>query len=140
MQPTDLPAPARALVLFDGVCNFCNGSVRFIMRRDRARRFAFAALQSEAGRRLAGETVAEGADLQSIVLLEEVGRFTRSTAALRIARHLAWPWPLGYGLIVVPRPLRDWLYGAFARRRYRWFGKSEACMVPTAEQRARFLE
>lgn len=78
--------------------------------------------------------------LDTVVLVDAGRAFTRSTAALRVFRRLRQPWPLAYALIVVPRPMRDWIYDAVARRRYRWFGKREACMVPTASLRRRFLD
>ncbi len=127
------------MILFDGVCNLCNGLVQFVIARDPARRFRFASLQSDvAQRRLEGAGIA--ADVpDSIVLLEEGRLFTRSTAALRIARRLRFPWSLAFALIVVPRPLRDWVYSLVARNRYRWFGRRETCMIPTPELEERFL-
>jgi predicted DCC family thiol-disulfide oxidoreductase YuxK len=133
-------AGERATVLFDAVCNLCNGSVLFVIDRDPSRHFRFAALQSEAGARLLREHAHGGADLSSVVLVEDGRLYTRSTAALRIARRLAWPWRLLSALIVVPRPLRDAVYDLVARNRYRWFGRGEACRIPTPELRGRFLE
>jgi predicted DCC family thiol-disulfide oxidoreductase YuxK len=124
------------VVLFDGVCNLCNATVRFILVRDRTGRFRFASLQSEAARRLlGGDPPAE-----SMILLEEGKSYTRSTAALRIARGLRFPWPILYAFMAVPAPIRDLIYNWVARHRYRWFGKRETCMVPTAEFRERFIE
>ena len=123
-------------MLFDGVCNLCNGAVRFILARDPAARFQFASLQSEAARRLLGENAPE----ETIVLREGGKIYSQSTAALRIARELRVPWPLLYAFIVVPRPLRDAIYDWVARHRYQWFGKREVCMVPMPEVRGRFLE
>jgi predicted DCC family thiol-disulfide oxidoreductase YuxK len=137
------PDPARpeSLVLFDGVCNFCNGAVNFIIDRDPGGRFRFAPLQSETAAALLKhngvEIPAGGAD--TMILIEGGRIYDRSTAALRIARGLRMPWPLVYALIVVPRPIRDAFYRYFARNRYRWFGKSESCRMPTPELRARFL-
>ncbi len=131
---------AHLLVLFDGVCNLCNGAVRFIIKRDRHARFRFAALQSDAARMLLASIGVDASTLpDSVILVEDGAVFTRSAAALRIARRLRFPWPLTFGLIIVPRPLRDWLYDAVARRRYRWFGRREACMLPDESLRARFL-
>ena len=128
---------SRAIVLFDGVCNLCNSSVHFIIARDPAARFRFAALDSAAGQRLLAESGLSGS--LSVVLIENGRAYTRSAAALRIARRLRFPWPLLYALIVVPRPLRDAVYDWIARNRYRWFGKREVCMTPTPELRSRFL-
>ena len=128
-----------AIVLFDGECNFCNGSVRFILERDPGGRFQFAPLQSDTGRRLRAEHgVAENVD--SIVLIEDGQVSTYSTAALRIARGLRGPASWLYALIAVPRFLRDPAYRLFAKVRYRIFGKRDHCMVPTSELRERFLE
>jgi predicted DCC family thiol-disulfide oxidoreductase YuxK len=124
------------VVLFDGVCNLCNGAVRFILARDPAGRFRFASLQSEAARRL----LRDDGRAETIVLLEAGKTYTKSTAALRIARGLRFPWPLLYALVAVPRPLRDLVYDWVARHRYRWFGKRETCLLPTPEVRGRFVE
>ena len=124
------------IILFDGVCNLCSGAVQFILDRDPRGRFRFASLQSGAARRLlGGESLPE-----SIVLIEEGKTSRRSTAALRIARRLRFPWPLLYAFIVVPRPLRDFVYNWIARNRYRWFGRRETCLVPAPDLRNRFLE
>jgi predicted DCC family thiol-disulfide oxidoreductase YuxK len=128
-----------AIVLFDGVCNLCNGSVTFIIKRDPERRLRFAALQSDSGRALLGKVGLPRDALDTLVLVEGGRAYTRSTAALRIARRLSGLWPLFYGLIVVPRPLRDLLYRAVARNRYRWFGKRDTCMLPTPDLQERFL-
>ena len=132
-----------AVILFDGVCNLCNGAVLFVLDRDPRARFRFAPLQGdEAGRRLAAhgpEAERVRAALSSIVLLEDGVLHTRSTAALRIARRLRWPWPLLYAAIAIPAPVRDLVYDWVARNRYRWFGREEACRLPTPALRARFL-
>ena len=129
-----------SIVLFDGVCNLCNGFVQFVIARDPQARFQFATLQSETARRLIEQYGVPDLLPDAVVLVEGGRLYTRSTAALRIARQLTFPWPLTAGCFVVPQPLRDWAYGLIARRRYRWFGRRETCMVPTPELRARFLE
>jgi predicted DCC family thiol-disulfide oxidoreductase YuxK len=125
------------VVLFDGVCNLCNGSVVFIIQRDRRGVFRFAALQSPAAASLLGERARTLPD--SLVLMDNGRVYTQSTAVLRVARRLRQPWPLVSALIVLPAPLRDWLYAWIARNRYRWFGRREVCMVPTPELQVRFL-
>lgn len=130
-----------AVILFDGVCNLCSASVKFVLKRDPDSYFQFAAIQSAAGsKRLgdAGVTPRDG-DPDSIVLIENGTIYTRSSAALRIARRLSGLWPMFYAFIVVPRPLRDLAYRLVAHYRYRWFGRQDVCMVPTPEIRARFL-
>jgi predicted DCC family thiol-disulfide oxidoreductase YuxK len=132
-----------AVILFDGVCNLCNAFVRFVIERDPRGRFAFAPLQSQAAARLSGGVRQSGPASDSVMLLEPgtVPRVSvESTAILRIARGLGWPWALAYAFIAVPRPVRDWLYRLVARGRYRWFGRRDACMIPTASVRARFIE
>lgn len=131
---------AHPVVLFDGVCRFCHGSVVWIVRRDRAGVFRFAALQSDAGRAVLARAGVAGELPDSVVLVDERGVHVRTDAALGIARGLGLPWSLAGVLRVLPRGVRDWAYNAFARRRYRWFGRTEACLVPTAEIAARFLD
>jgi len=129
-----------SVVLFDGVCNFCDGTVSFIIDHDPRAYFRFAALQSPQGQRLLERCESRELDRDSLVLVEREKCYTRSTAALRIARRLRSPWFLLYGLIVVPRPIRDALYDWFARNRYRWFGKRDECLVPDTDTRRRFLD
>jgi predicted DCC family thiol-disulfide oxidoreductase YuxK len=134
------PGSGHALVLFDGVCNLCNGSVQFIIDRDPRGYFLFAALQS-ATALPALERCARGpATLDSIVLVEGGRCFTRSSAALRIARRLSGLWPALYLGMVIPRVVRDSIYDFIARHRYRWFGRTETCRIPTPELRTRFLD
>jgi len=127
------------IILFDGVCNLCNGAVNFIIDHDREARFHFAALQSEFGKSVIKRMGLRDDVMETFVLLEGDRAFTRSTAALRIARGLGFPWSLPYALIVIPRPVRDWLYDVIARNRYQWFGRREECRVATEELRSRFL-
>ncbi len=129
-----------SLVLFDGVCNLCNGFVQFVIARDSAGRFQFAALQSASARRVLERHAAPTPVPDAIVLVDEGQLFTRSTAALRIARRLTFPWPLAYAFIAVPRPLRDLIYNRIARHRYRWFGKRDRCMLPAPSLRSRFID
>lgn len=123
------------VVLFDGVCNLCNGAVRFILRWDRAGVFHFASLQSAAARELVGDVT-----LDSVVLVDEDGIHTRSEAAIRIARRLGWPWSMAVVAFVLPRAWRDAVYAWVARNRYRWFGRRESCLLPAAEVAGRFLD
>lgn len=125
------------VILFDGVCNLCQASVTWVIARDRAEVFRFASLQSAAARELLrGVKVPD-----SVVLVDEAGVHTRSTAALRIARRLGLPWSwLGWVGSLVPRFLRDVIYNRVARNRYAWFGKQDVCMMPTPALAARFLD
>lgn len=126
-------------MLFDGVCNVCNRSVDFIIERDPSGHFRFAALQSEAARPLLERCALPAEFLDNIVLVEDDACYVRSTAALRIVRHLRRPWPLLYVLLLIPRPVRDVAYTWFARNRYRWFGKQQSCRLPNPELADRFL-
>ena len=130
-----------SVILFDGVCTLCNGFVRFVIARDPAARFQFGSLQSAAAQRLLASGAAPPVTVpDSLVLVEDGRLWTRSTAALRIARRLAFPWPLAYACIAVPRPLRDGVYDLVARHRYRWFGRQEVCMAPPPGLSRRFLD
>jgi predicted DCC family thiol-disulfide oxidoreductase YuxK len=128
------------VILFDGVCNLCNGFVQFVIERDPVGRFRFGPLQSAAARELIAAGAASGTMLDSLVLVEGGRVFRQSSAALRVLRRLTFPWPLAYVLIVVPSPFRDWIYRIVARNRYRWFGRRDACMVPTPALRQRFID
>ena len=127
------------VILFDGVCNLCNGAVNFIIDRDVHQHFRFASLQSETGRQLLAQHELPEVFLESLVLIENQKVYVRSAAALNIARHLDGLWPLCYVFIILPPVIRDYLYTIVAEHRYQWFGKSEACRYPTAAERARFL-
>jgi len=128
----------KGIVLFDGVCNFCDHAVLFIIDRDRRGRFSFAPLQSPTAARLLGPHGVSG--LETMVLIEDGKLYTRSSAALRIARWMDGLWPLLYVFWLVPRPLRDVAYRYFAAHRYKWFGELNACRVPTPDLRRRFLD
>jgi predicted DCC family thiol-disulfide oxidoreductase YuxK len=127
------------IILFDGVCNFCNGMVNFIIARDPKAYFRFAPLQSETGQRM---RLRFGVDesVDSIILIEDESAYVFSTAALRIVKALGGLWRLLYVFIIVPTPIRDLFYRLFARNRYWLFGKKSVCMVPTPDIRARFLD
>ncbi len=129
----------KSIVLFDGFCNFCSGSVLFIIRRDPAVHFRFAASQSPAGSELLrSHGIAEPVP-HSIILVSNGKIYRKSNAALRIARRMKGLWPLVYGLIVLPRPVRDVFYDLIARNRYRLFGRKDQCFVPDRSVRERFL-
>lgn len=128
-----------AIILFDGVCNFCDGAVNFLIERDEKNYFKFAPLQSENGQKLAAEHNIDLQKIDSVILLEGGEAFTESTAALKIAKGLGGIWSLAYAFIVVPKFVRDYVYKLFAANRYRLFGKKDACMLPSPEVRAKFL-
>jgi predicted DCC family thiol-disulfide oxidoreductase YuxK len=133
------PPPGPSLVLFDGHCNLCSGSVNWIIDRDPARRFVFAPLQSDIGRQTLQRFHLDPRRTDSVVLVENDRAHTRSAAALRIARRLKFPWAVLSLLAVIPTPIRDWIYDQIARHRYRWFGRTETCRMPTPELQSRFV-
>jgi predicted DCC family thiol-disulfide oxidoreductase YuxK len=129
----------KSLVLYDGVCHLCNAFVRFIIRRDRAKRFEFSHLQSPISKdRLSGLPPFAN-KLNTVVLLEDGRAFTRSTAVLRITRHLDGAWPIFYVFILVPRFVRDAAYDLIGKYRFRLFGRSNQCLIPSAQDRDRFV-
>ena len=134
-----IPETNAPIVLYDGVCGFCNQSVQLILRHDRKGRFRFASLQSEVGQALLKRHGLATDDLDTFVLVEDGRAYVRSTGALRVARGMGGAWRLTAILSIVPRPVRDFFYDLFARNRYRMFGRLDACMLPPPEVRSRFL-
>ncbi|QNK62007.1 DUF393 domain-containing protein [Pedobacter sp. PAMC26386] len=129
----------HSIIFFDGVCNLCTGSVKFVIQRDHKDRFRFAALQSDITQQYLGPFGLSLSELSSIILFENGRVYQRSTAALRITRHLSGAWPLLYGLMIIPAFIRDFVYNEIAKRRYSVWGREESCMVPTVELKAKFL-
>lgn len=130
----------RGVILFDGVCNFCNFWVDFIIPRDARGIFKFAALQSDSGRALLEFYGQPTDEMNTLVLIVDDERvLTRSSAALTILKTLGGGWSLLYALMIFPRPIRDAVYDLIARNRYAWFGQKETCRLPTAEERGRFV-
>jgi predicted DCC family thiol-disulfide oxidoreductase YuxK len=128
------------IILFDGVCNLCNKSVQFIIKRDKKGLFRLASLQGNAGQALLQQYNLPNDTLYSFVLIENGKVYTRSTAALRVLRKLGGGWKLLYGLVILPPFIRNAIYNWIARNRYKWYGKREECMVPTPELKSRFLD
>lgn len=136
----DGPLP-YSILLVDGDCALCHGMTRFAARRDRAVRLRIAALQSDIGRKLLADAGLPAAHRSSMVLMEQQGRaYVKSSAALHVLRRLDGWWPLLYAGIVIPRPIRDFAYDLIARSRYRLFGKSDLCMLPSAAGPDRFIQ
>lgn len=128
----------KSIILFDGVCNLCNASVQFIIKRDKSNYFRFAALQSETGKAMANK-FGVSAYASSVILIEGEKKYSESTAALRIAKKLRGLWPLLYLFIIIPPPIRNGIYRIIAKNRYSWFGKKDECMVPSPEQTHKFI-
>lgn len=131
---------SKYIVLFDGVCNLCNGSVQFILKRDRNRKFLFGSLQGKTGQEYLRKYHLPADQFHSFMLIEANVLYTRSTAVLRVLKHLGRGWQLLYVFIYLPQVLRDGLYKLIATNRYRLFGKKDVCRVPTPDERERFLD
>lgn len=128
------------IILFDGVCNLCNGAINFIIKHDPSAQFKFASLQGETGQRLLKNHQINSAETDSIVLVDGDRVSVKSSAALRIAKYLNKGYPLLFGFMIVPKFIRNAVYDYIARNRYKWFGKKESCMIPTPELKSRFLD
>jgi predicted DCC family thiol-disulfide oxidoreductase YuxK len=128
-----------ALILFDGVCNFCNGAVNFVIKHDKKKQFRFAPLQSEAGQRALAQHQLSQEEFRSFVLIENGHVYQKSTATLRVLKYFPWYWQELQIFRIIPAFLRDAIYDFIARNRYKWFGRKESCMIPTDEVRNRFL-
>ncbi|MGP4108852.1 thiol-disulfide oxidoreductase DCC family protein [Virgibacillus sp. L01] len=126
------------IILFDGDCNFCDQSVQFIIERDPKKNFKFASLQSDIGKELLNKYDAPD-DLNSFVLIENKNCYFKSSAVLLVCKNLKGVWKIPFVLLVIPKPIRDFIYGIIAKNRYKWFGKKESCMLPSTEERERFL-
>ena len=134
-----MPDSPRSVILFDGVCNFCNASVNFLMERDRDGRFVFGALQSVEGRAMLRDLDLADDYIDSIVLIEDGKAWTASDAVLQISRHMSGLWPVLRWTRILPKSLRDAVYSWIATHRYAWFGKRESCRMLPPEERSRFL-
>lgn len=129
------------LVLFDGVCNLCNSSVQFIIRNDKKNVFLFATLQGKTGQEIISKFKIDTSKTDSILLFStKDGISIKSTAALKIAKHLKPPINFLFVFFIIPKFMRNWVYDLIARKRYKWFGKQTECMIPTPELKAKFLE
>jgi predicted DCC family thiol-disulfide oxidoreductase YuxK len=128
------------IILFDGVCNLCNGAVQFVIKRDKEAKFKFASLQSPAGQALLRQYNLPVDHFYSFVYIRKDQILQRSSAALYVLRDLGSIWKFMYGFIVVPKFIRDFVYNSIARYRYKLFGKRDSCMIPTLDLKKRFLE
>ncbi len=130
----------KSIILFDGVCNLCNGFVNFLIPRDKNNNFLFGSLQSAAVKELLKKYDYNVQNITTVILLENDHLFTQSTAVLKIFRKMGGLWPWMYGFIIIPKPVRDIIYNLVAKNRYRMFGRKDACMIPTLALKAKFLE
>lgn len=128
------------VILFDGICNLCNSSVQFVLKRDKKQKFRYASLQSEFGKKIIEQFSLKEKNIDSIVLIEQNRAWVKSSAVLRISKQLGGGYPLFYVFIIIPKFLRDAVYDFIARNRYRWFGKRESCILPSPETKTLFLD
>jgi predicted DCC family thiol-disulfide oxidoreductase YuxK len=131
---------SKYIVFFDGVCNLCNRAVQFMLKRDRKKRFLFGSLQGKTGQEYLHKYHLPADQFHSFMLIEGNVVYTRSTAVLRMLKHLGRGWQLLYVFIYIPQPIRDGVYTLIATNRYRLFGKKDNCRIPTAEEKERFLD
>ncbi|MDQ0638080.1 putative DCC family thiol-disulfide oxidoreductase YuxK [Pedobacter sp. W3I1] len=129
----------QPVIFFDGVCNLCNASVQFVIAHDRKDQFKFTALQGDYAREVLPKFNADSEKLNTILLLKDGKIYTKSSAALRVARKLNGLIPLLYAFLLVPKFIRDWVYDIIAKNRYQWWGKQESCWVPTPELKSKFI-
>ena len=129
----------KSIILFDGVCNLCNNAVQFVIKHDSSDKFLFAALQSETGQQLLQQYNLPKGGFNSLVLVQNGKVFLKSTAALQVAKQLTGPVKLLYGFIIVPAFIRNTVYTFIATNRYKWFGKTDSCMIPSSSLKAKFL-
>jgi predicted DCC family thiol-disulfide oxidoreductase YuxK len=130
----------KKIILFDGVCNLCNASVQFLIKRDTGDHFVFGSLQGGPGQELLKKFNQPGMLSDTFLLIEGNRVYSRSTAVLRVLKTLGKGWQLFYVLMLIPAFLRDLLYNLIAKSRYRWFGKRETCMVPQPSWKSKFLD
>jgi len=130
----------KQLILFDGVCNLCNNTVQYVIKHDKNNMFMFAALQSDIGKQVINEFNIDATKVDSILLYsKEKGISYKSSAALKIANGLGFPYNLMSTFFIVPPFIRNWVYDYVAKNRYKWYGKKDTCMVPTPELQVKFL-
>jgi predicted DCC family thiol-disulfide oxidoreductase YuxK len=131
---------SHPVILFDGICNLCNASVQYVIKHDKKRLFRFASLQSSFGEKVLKENNLPHNTFNSFILLDKNKIYSRSTAALLVAKKLSGIVKLLYAFIIVPKFIRDFIYNVIAKNRYKWFGKQETCWFPTPELKSLFFE
>lgn len=134
------PMQENPIVLFDGVCNFCNYWVNFAIKRDKKRKLRFTPLQGKTANALLPQFGINPSSLTSVIFLDKGKLYTQSSAAIHICKYLSGGWKLCYAFIIIPKFIRDFFYNIIARNRYKWYGKKETCMIPAPEVRERFLD
>lgn len=127
------------IILFDGVCNFCNGAINFVLKQDKKKIFRFATLQSEAGQKILQQYHLATNDFESFILIDKDKIYKKSSATLRVLNQLPWHWKELQIFWIVPVFIRNAIYDFIAKNRYKWFGQKDQCMIPTAEMKSRFI-
>lgn len=136
----EIPHNINPVILFDGVCNLCNSSVLLVIKNDPKKHFRFASIQGDYGQQVLKRFHLPPTSLGSFILVEENQIYTKSTGALKVAKQLSGAWPLMYAFIIIPPFIRDAAYELIAKNRYKWFGKKDACAIPSPELRALFFD
>lgn len=135
----DIPKHKK-LILFDGVCNLCNNSVQYVIKRDQKNTYLFAPLQSKVGQQIIEQFQIDTVKTDSILLYTNGKLYSKSTAALKVAAKLGFPTNILSMFIIIPAFIRNWVYDFIAKNRYKWYGKKEACMIPTPELKSKFID
>lgn len=136
MKATEIHNP---ILLFDGYCNFCNSSVQFILKREKHQQLVFASLQSNTGKELLKQYNIDASKIDSLVLIDNNKAYIKSSAAIRLSKYLKGLYPLAQVFLIIPPFVRNVVYDYIARNRYKWFGKTESCMIPDQSIANRFL-
>ena len=140
IDTTNIPG-GKHIILFDGICNFCNDSIRFVMKRDKNDLYRYASLQSELGKQMTAERGIDTSKVDSIILVAPgEAYFLKSDAALQISKNLNGLYPLLSMFLIIPKGIRNYVYDTIARNRYKWFGKKDECPIPSADERSKFLD
>lgn len=134
-----MPNQPHKILLFDGVCNLCNNTILFVIKRDRKKQIRFGAIQSQEGNKFLQKFGIDQQYLGSLIFIDEGKVYLKSSGALRLSKYLSGLWPLLYALMVIPAFIRNPIYDFVAANRYKWFGKKEVCMIPTPELKSLFL-
>ena len=128
------------IILFDGVCNLCNSAINFVIERDKKKQFRYTSLQGDLGKQLLAERKIDPLKIDSIILIDpNLAYYHKSSAALEISKGLTGGYPLMSIFLIIPTPIRDWVYDYIAKNRYKWFGKKETCRLATPEEKDLFL-
>jgi predicted DCC family thiol-disulfide oxidoreductase YuxK len=128
------------ILLFDGVCNLCSNAVQFVLKKNAKENIFFASLQSEVGKSLLAKYHIDSTKVNSLVYIKEGKAYTKSSGALHLSKSLKVPYNFIAVLLIIPKPIRDWIYNIIANKRYKWFGKKETCWLPNPKWKHRFLD